>query len=448
MRADVAAYCRRERLLSEGDAVLCAVSGGADSTAMLLCLLALSEEFGLTVRAAHFNHALRGDESNRDEAFVRSLCARLGVPLAVDRADVAAYAAAHRLSVETAARTLRYRFLASLPCDRLATAHTADDNAETVLQHLLRGSGLRGLGGIPPKSGKLIRPLLCVTHEQAEAYLLAAEQPWVEDSTNALPVCARNRLRAAVMPLLRAENPAFAAHVLQTATLAREEDAFLDVLAQRLLHSAETETPDEWLVAPLREADPVLRRRALRQMTARFLPQDVSRAHIAALEALLASPDPSARTSLPDGLTAARRYDRLRLGFPADRTFAPTPLSLDPAVPTVVAGRKIFCRIEENYKKSANTPFHFAVKYDMIGKSTPIVRPRRVGDTLTLPDGHHRSLKKLLIDRKLPRAERDCLPVIESDGTLLGVSDIGVNFSHVALAGSPALIIHIEKEEM
>ena len=447
MRAEVLRWCRREQLFAPGDRVLCAVSGGADSTGMLWCLHSLQAELGITLSAAHFHHGLRGTEADRDEAFVRALCAELNIPLAVGRADVAAYAAESGLSIETAAREKRYEFLSSLPHDKLATAHTADDAVETVLLHLMRGSGLRGLCGIPPKRGTLVRPLLCITHEQAVAYLQETGHFWVEDSTNSLPDCRRNRLRQRVIPLLRQEAPALSAQVLSTTTLLREEDAFLDGLAAQVLQSAAA-APDVWRIAPLSGAPPVLRRRALRLLTARFLPQDVSQRHIAALEALLASPNPSAQAALPGGWTAQRNYDTVSVIREIQCQFAPTALTVPGVTELPSIGLKIFCEMEEIYKKSTNTPFHFAVKYGMITQSILQARPRRTGDALTLRSGHTRSLKKLLIDRKVPRPERDRMAVIAAGDVLLGVSGVGVNHACAAEEGQPALLICIEKEEM
>ena len=157
MESKILAWCREQALFPSGAHVVCAVSGGADSVAMLHALCALRAELGITVSAAHFNHRLRGAESDRDEAFVRTLCQTLGVSLSVSGADVAAHAARTGESVEEAARELRYAFFAQLD-GLIATAHTADDNLETVLLNLTRGTSLRGLCGIPPKREHIVRP--------------------------------------------------------------------------------------------------------------------------------------------------------------------------------------------------------------------------------------------------------------------------------------------------
>ena len=200
MRNKILVWCREQALFPSGAHVVCAVSGGADSVAMLHALCALRAELGITVSAAHFNHRLRGAESDRDEAFVRTLCQTLGVSLSVSGADVAAHAARTGESVEEAARELRYAFFAQLD-GLIATAHTADDNLETVLLNLTRGTSLRGLCGIPPKRERIVRPMLCLTRREIEAYLTENALAHVEDSTNAAPDARRNR--GAKTPRLR-----------------------------------------------------------------------------------------------------------------------------------------------------------------------------------------------------------------------------------------------------
>ena len=438
MKAEVARFCREEGLFSAGDRVVCALSGGADSMAMLWCLHSLQAELGITVSAAHFNHRLRGAEADRDEAFVRAFCAGHGIALTVGSADVAKYAAAHGKSVEEAARECRYAFLLSLPCDKLATAHTADDNAETVLLHLLRGSGLRGLCGIPPRRGSIVRPLLSVTREQVAAFLRAENIAWVEDSTNAEEFCARNRLRRRVLPELRALSPQLSGHLTAQSRLLREEDAYLDELAAALLR----EEDGVFACAPLREAPPVLQRRALRLMTRRVLPQDVTFAHIAALQALLVSPDPSAQCDLPGSVIARRRYDGLELTRPSPETFPETPLSVPGETLLPVPGLKITCEITENFKKIANTPFRFAIKYDMITQS--ILRPRRSGDRMSTDGVHTKTLKKLFIERRVPRAQRGVTAVLASGSNVLAVAGIGADVRYIPAAGEPAVLIQIE----
>ncbi len=439
MRAEVAAWCRRSGLLSEGDRVLCAVSGGADSMAMLWCLHSLRQELQITVSAAHFNHHLRGAESERDEKFVRDFCQAHGIALTVGGADVGQYARAHGMGIEAAARECRYAFLEGCPCEKIATAHTADDNAETVLLHLLRGSGLRGLCGIPPKRGRLVRPMLSVTRGQITAFLQAEGIAWVEDSTNAREDCERNRLRHRVMPLL----PQLSKRITAQSALLREEDAYLDGLAAALLR----EENGVYATAPLLHAPQVLQRRALRLITRGKLTQDVSMAHITALQGLIASPNPSAQISLPNGYLARRRYDGIEIVRETPAELPPTRLNLSGETVLAPLGLKIHCEIQQNFKKFTNTPFRFAIKYDMITQSILWVRPRRSGDRMSVDGIHSKTLKKLFIERKLPRAERERTAVLTDGEKVLAVAGIGADPRCRPAAGDTAVAIQIEFTE-
>ena len=181
-------FISAHHLLRPGMKVLCAVSGGADSICLLHVLTREKDALGITLAAAHYEHGIRGEESQRDAAFTEKFCREKGIEFFCGHGDVPHYAEEHHLGLEEAARIKRYEFLYrcadDLGCDVIATAHNLEDNAETVLFHLARGTGLKGLCGIAPKSGRLIRPLLSVSREEIEAYLKEEGIPWVDDSSN------------------------------------------------------------------------------------------------------------------------------------------------------------------------------------------------------------------------------------------------------------------------
>ena len=209
--AHVRMFVLREKLLCPGEPLhlAAAVSGGADSMALLRILLALQPEFGFVLSACHVNHGLRGESADRDEAFVRAECARLGVPLRVFHAAELTPPPAH--AGEDWARRLRYTAFAQLQgqgIDAIATAHTANDQAETLLLRLARGTGLHGAGGIRPRRGCYLRPLLCLSRAETEAVCRAAGQTWVTDETNDTDAYARNRLRHSALPALESTNAA------------------------------------------------------------------------------------------------------------------------------------------------------------------------------------------------------------------------------------------------
>jgi tRNA(Ile)-lysidine synthase len=233
--------------LRPGDRVCCAISGGADSTALLLLLHAANSlpknALGVGLSAVHINHTLRGPESDADQAFVAELCDRLQVPLSIHPVDTAARAATHHETIEEAARNLRYAVFESLLKEKIAThiltAHTLDDQAETVLMKLLRGAWLEGLSAIAPEialpHGKILRPLLHTRRDDLRTYLTAQNQPWREDSSNSDEAFTRNRLRHTVLPVLRAENPSIDNTLSNLAELAREEESRWTVELTRLL---------------------------------------------------------------------------------------------------------------------------------------------------------------------------------------------------------------------
>ena len=446
MQNKVFAYCRKERLISPGDTVVCAVSGGIDSMVLLDLLCTLRQALGITVRAAHFNHCLRGQESDRDEAFVRAVCQARGVALTAGSGDVAARAAETGESIEEAARKLRYAFFDTLG-ETVATAHNADDNLETVLLNLVRGTSLAGLCGIAPRRGRIIRPLLCLTRAEIERYALENGLAHVEDSTNAQDACVRNRLRHHVVPLLKAENPALSETALRACALVREDDRYLQAAAQALLDASGL--PCGCSCRALREAPEALRTRALRLLLQRIRAPKLSASHILAAERLVFSSDPSAACSLPGGWTMRREYDALLLEQTAQNpTFPPVRLNPDGVTRVPEFGLRITCRRTKKIAESPHPGSTFAFNCDTIDKDgVLLLRPRQTGDALRLPGGT-RTLKRLFIDRKIPAARRGLVPVLADGAGVLAVYPIGANLDRLAEANERAIIITIEKEDM
>lgn len=412
-------FAREQNLIAPGDTVICAVSGGADSVAMLFALYLLREKLGIILEAAHFNHNLRGEESLRDETFVRELCARYEIPLHVASGEIRS----GKKGLEAAARDARYAFLESLP-GKIATAHTADDNAETILMHLVRGTGLKGLVGIAPQRGKLIRPMLGITRREVEDFLAEWHLPHVEDSTNETDAFLRNRLRHHVMPLLAAENPRIAENLSQMALRLREDEACLSQLSRY-------ETLPE--VETLRTLPSAVRSRMLE----RFLkgngvrePEDV---HIAQAEALVFSESPSASAAFPGGVTLSRQYGHLTAN-PTGEAFTPVMLTCPGSAEA--AGIRITCEPAGELAQSENL-----LTVCPSGKIS--IRPRQTGDKIRLSGGS-KSLKKLFIDRKIPAADRERIPVVCDEIGILGVYSIGVNLERAAQI-LPAVTIRFER---
>ncbi|MGH9566515.1 MAG: tRNA lysidine(34) synthetase TilS, partial [Candidatus Angelobacter sp.] len=227
-------HIREERLLSHGERVAVAVSGGADSVALLRLLLELSSELGIVLLAAHFHHGIRGEEADADQQFVSDLCGRFGLELYSGSGDAPAYARECRVSLETAARDLRHHWFAGLirenKAEKIATAHTLDDQAETVLMRVIRGPGARGLGGIASfhAEKRLVRPLLKVTRREVEQYLNRLGQTWREDLSNLDLKHMRNRIRKQLLPLLEQFNPSIRQTLAELAEIAQGEADYWD----------------------------------------------------------------------------------------------------------------------------------------------------------------------------------------------------------------------------
>ena len=230
MLSKVKDYIKKHKLLSLSDLYIVALSGGADSVALLLLL----DEMGYKVHALHCNFHLRGEESDRDERFCEDLCLKKNIPFHRIHFDTLMYAETHKMSVEMAARELRYRYFEQLRKDigaeAICVAHHQDDTVETVLLNLVRGTGLRGLTGIQPRNGAILRPLLCVTRTEIEAYLATKQQDYVTDSTNLETDFVRNKIRLQVVPLLRQLNPAVSENIVRTAEHLTEAQKVLDAV--------------------------------------------------------------------------------------------------------------------------------------------------------------------------------------------------------------------------
>lgn len=439
-------------MLPAGALVLCAVSGGADSMCLLHLLDALSSEWGFSLRCAHFNHNLRGAESDRDEEFVRTWCRERNIPFAGGGADVAAEAVRTGRGIEETARALRYAFLertaAEYGAARIATAHTANDNAETMLLHLVRGSGLQGLTGIPPRRGDVVRPLLTTTRAEVEEYCVRHALPHVEDSTNADEHYTRNFLRRRVMPLLEQVNPRVVENLSATADRLRVDNDYLSVQAADAV--AQSHMTTDGLVIPvqvLNDLSEAVAGRAVRQLMERAGGgKNCTAAHIYALMDLCRSGDPSAKADLP-GLTARRRYDELVLA-PASEVPALPPLTLVNVGERTVYGTtgwSVTCRKTVCPEKSFKNPDTFFLSCDKITGAL-VLRPRQMGDSIKLPGRGSKTLKKLLIDEKIPLVCRDFLPVLADDAGVLAVASFGPDVFRLAQPGENAVEITFQKE--
>jgi tRNA(Ile)-lysidine synthase len=424
LTATVERTVRRHVMLAGGERVLVAVSGGADSVALLHLLLQLAPDWRLALHVLHVDHGLRPD-SAPDAGFVRALGARLGVPVDVERVRVGPG------SLEAAARTARYAALEAwadrLGATRIAVGHTADDQAETVLMRVLAGAGVRGLAAIPPVRGRIIRPLLDVRRAALREALAAAGLGWVEDPSNQDPKFLRNRIRHELLPLLAASYEADVVPALaRTARLAREaldgpERAAAAELGRLAVAEAGALTLSRSALAAL--PAPV-GAEVLRQAAARM----GSRAPLRAwahrgLRRVLAATPPRRPFRL-GGVSVEVSGDRVRVGAGA----APALTTRGLGVPGRLALPEIGRALQARRLPGAGyvlprTPERVAFDADGL-PGVLTVRPRRRGDRFRAFGAGERRLKSFLIDARVPRWERERLPLVEADGEIIWVAGL------------------------
>ncbi|ADU27795.1 tRNA lysidine(34) synthetase TilS [Ethanoligenens harbinense] len=413
-------------LLAPGDAVLAAFSGGADSTALLHLLCALREEWGLRVFAAHLNHGLRGEEADRDEAFVRARCVEWGVPCFVRRTDVRAEAARTGESEELCGRRLRYAFFAEQAealGAKIATAHTLSDSVETMLLNLARGTGLAGLRGIPPVRGNIVRPLIETTRAEVEVYCAAHGLNYVTDSTNFSRAYGRNRIRLDVVPALRALNPALERTLARDMRLFARDEAVLEDLTASLLRAAAV--PGGFAAEVLR-ASPLCARAlaAAAAQTTGLRPEAV---HVRAMEQLLRTG--AGRTQLRGGWFA--EIVRGVLSFSPGKEEPPAPFCR-PLAPGVLENGPVRLKVTPVEHANVKKFESFCARYfksvldcdKIIGKA--VIRTRRAGDFYhPAGRGVGKSLKKLFNEQAVPPSLRPYVPVAADETGIIWVGGFG-----------------------
>ncbi|MBR4910660.1 MAG: tRNA lysidine(34) synthetase TilS [Clostridia bacterium] len=394
-------------LLNGVKTVAVALSGGADSVALLNSLLSLKDEYGIEVFAAHYNHRLRGAESDADESFVKALCDKLGVKLFTGDGDVAAFAKQNKLGIELAARQMRYAFFEGLAADAVATAHTASDNLETVIFNLTRGSALDGLCGIPPKRDRYIRPLILCTREEIEKYCSDNGLTYVTDSSNLTDDYARNRIRHKVIPVLKEINPAAESNAVNTAlSLMIDRDKLNDIARQKYLGML---TPKGLDVKTLTDEGPAVSSRVLRLFCKEKTGISPDFKHTDDLFAVAVG---GGRCSLEGGAVAYRQKGILKIDTGEDTAF------------NVKIVKEDLSFIKKS-KKINNLLLNNLIDCDKIAGEI-IVRTRREGDKIRLAGrGCTKTLKQLYNEKAIPQNERANLPVVSDDEGVIWVAGFG-----------------------
>jgi tRNA(Ile)-lysidine synthase len=423
--AAVQACIDAHTMLYSGATVLVAVSGGPDSMALLAVLYRLRSLYHpLTLRVVHINHHLRGAESTRDAVFVEQQAARLGLSFHIQHIDVKTWQHTSGLSPQHAAREARYTSLYALQralnATHIALGHSADDQAETLLMRLLRGSGPAGIAGIPPVRLPYIRPLLTVFRHDILTYLQAEGVPWIEDSSNLHLSYLRNRIRLELLPLLRQYNPCVASRLNDLAVMCSAEHSLLDQQTQQAAEQIIHWQPGKRVLircAPYEAIPLALQRRLLRRVADGLLPAPtpISFHHIESLRRLILQGRVGQRHSLPGGWMAERHQETTQLWHP--QLLPAATLERVLSVPGHIDIPELEMRVSaEIHASCGRLPRGVGACLDLRQLCLPLtVRFRQPGDRF-YPSGAPgwRKLKDFFIDQKVPRAERDMVPLVLS----------------------------------
>ena len=468
----VRGFCAREGLLEGRRQIALAVSGGADSMALLCLMRPLAEENGITLTVCHVNHGLRGETADRDEAFVREACARLGLPLRVFHAAELEAEVGRPQAGEDWARRLRYACFARLcgeGIDVVATAHTANDQAETLLLRLARGTGLHGAAGIRPKRGCYLRPLLALTRQDTESFCRAAGQAWVTDETNATDAYARNRVRRAALPALQSTNGAAVENLARFCERAARADAYFARKAEELLSAARMDaaqaaikSPEActvWRLGPLSAADALILEAAMHSLTAPV--RDAEEKYVQLLCAVVRQGSGAVQLTGQVRFCAGNgclRQETLPQALPQQ------PENLPPQLPFLPEKQPEF-RLRGGWKGKAELlKADFEEKIQVVHKKDLknradyarittlyaglVLRTRQPGDVYR-PAGRavHNRLRKWMNEADIPAQQRDTLPLLAAGSEVLWVHGTGFAAGLAPDTGS-TLVLQLELQTM
>lgn len=447
MLAQVKATIRKYQMFEPGDRVLAGVSGGPDSVALVHILNCLAEELGIRVYIAHLNHCLRGKESAEDAVFVQKLAKTLGLEAIIGSEDIARYASENKLSAQMAAREVRYLFFRKtgerLNCNKLATGHNADDQAETVLHNFIRGSGSGGLKGIPPvRDGWIVRPLIEIRRTLIEQYCAENCLQTRLDKSNLKKVYTRNRLRLELIPYLEKEyNAGLVETLVRTSEIFREEDEFLESVSETFWEKTCLEQKAHEITFDLtafRELAPAIRKRIIRRAWWRYSGegQNLGFVHLADAVELLAKGRSGGMLNLPGGVILKKGDHLFSIGkfIPGGEGSPVRPggqeYSYKLVLPGITVipetGEAILAEIQQE-KPKFTAPEQDEIVIDLEKVVLPLtVRSRRPGDWFR-PYGMtgSKKIKKYFIDRKIPWIERQRKPVlVTGDGQVIWLAGL------------------------
>lgn len=418
-------------LIENGDKIIVALSGGADSTALLCSLMSIKESLSLMIYACHINHLLRGEESFRDENFVRELCKNLGVELFVLRCDINKLASERNLGSEECGRQVRYNFLnenATRLSAKIATAHTSTDSMETILMNISRGSGIKGARGIPPKRDNIIRPLILASRADTEKYCKSHNIPYVNDSTNSERLYTRNKVRLDVVPVLRGINPSIEEAFLRFSKSMKELDELVEKSAQVALIKCKLE--NGYSCEELKKLDKPVLARVIEILCIKenVEPESV---HIELIEKAIKN---GGAVSVKNGVMAVSSQGIFRIyredSLSDSEIKSEIPIFIDESV--MICNKNVrteLVNIEEFLERVKFTKklFTISLDYDTI-PNRAVFRNRQSSDFIA-PKGRGltKPLRKLMSEIKIPAEKRNSVILLANGNNILWAEGIGVS---------------------
>lgn len=427
----VKATIKKHSMLREKDRVLAGLSGGPDSVCLLLLLNQLKDEYKLDLHAIYIDHGLRPEEIPAEIKFCKKLCENLNISFITKSVDVISYAKELGLNKQEAARELRYKAFDEIALEKgankIAIAHNADDQAETFFMRILRGSGQKGLSGIPPLRGKIIRPLIEIERNEIEEFLKSSSQSYVVDSSNIKKDYFRNWLRLSVMPEFQRKNPDLINTISRMSDIIREEDNYLELIVTKTLMKLipkKTDKTIELFLVPLENMDRVILRRVLRRaIDAVKGLRGISFIHIEDIIGLIKNGDSGDRLYLPKGIRVIKGYSTLILTSDLPVKLGTYSLEVPGEVILREAGILIKSSIEEHRAEGKAQEKSVAI-FDADKVKAPLtIRARKNGDFFYPAGfGKKKKLQDFFVDEKVPRDERDKVPIILSGEEIIWIA--------------------------
>lgn len=447
-------FVREETLFDSGAKILLAISGGADSTALLYMFSKLRSKMRLSLLAVHVNHQLRGNDSTTDENFCKELCLHHNIPLIVRKIELKGK------DLENEARNKRFQIfdqiLGMYRFDKIATGHHKNDQAETILMNMMRGAGINGMAGIKPSNGKIIHPFLCFSHQELINYLQAENVKWCEDSSNQNTIYKRNLIRNEFIPMIEANfNPAFVEKIAKQATLFRKTDRLLSEIGENKYKKSLIEQHDSAYIfsIPILMKLTDIERYYIFKQVFRILAKTDKDFFLHSYEEIMAlcRSNGSKSCRLQHGIHVQKQYDELSFVLGENR--APEVIA-EPA--SVDIERSFMVHMDYRFafkhlKLMPKDPFvfasHYSIVIDLDKVTMPMcIRPRKAGDRfVVIGMGKEKKLKEFFIDEKVPKYERDKIPIIADEEKIIWVVGHRMN-DRVRCDENTTRFLHISAE--